>query len=80
MTLRVIDRGRGIGAGDQTLVFDKFRSVRRSATDEPSPDTGLGLAFCRLAVECMGGTITLASEPGVETTFAVVLPAVVPGR
>jgi signal transduction histidine kinase len=80
VTLRVIDRGRGIGAGDQKLVFDKFRSARPSATDEPSPDTGLGLAFCRLAVECMGGTISLASEPGVETTFAVVLPAVVPGR
>ena len=41
----------------------------------PASDTGLGLPFCKLAVERMGGRIALDSEPGVETTFTVVLPA-----
>jgi signal transduction histidine kinase len=42
--------------------------------DDPAADTGLGLPFCKLAVDRMGGRITLASRPG-ETVFAVTLPA-----
>ena len=61
-------------AEDQALIFEKFRSSRRSATEEPADDTGLGLPFCKLAVERMGGRIALASRPG-ETVFAVTLPA-----
>jgi len=49
--------------------------VRRSPSDDPSGDAGLGLAFCRLAVERMGGRITLASTVGVSTVFTVELPA-----
>ena len=37
--------------------------------------TGLGLPFCRLAVERMGGRITLASTVDVSTVFTVELPA-----
>jgi signal transduction histidine kinase len=77
ITLRVTDSGRGIAPEDQALIFEKFRSGRRSAIDEPSLDTGLGLPFCKLAVERMGGRITLASQPG-ETVFAVILPAQAP--
>jgi two-component system OmpR family sensor kinase len=71
----VIDSGRGIAAEDQDAVFERFRSGRRSAVDEPGSDTGLGLPFCKLAVERMGGRIALTSRPG-ETVFAVTLPAV----
>lgn len=74
VTLRVTDSGRGIALEDQELIFERFRSGRRSATDEPAMDTGLGLPFCKLAVERMGGRITLVSEPGM-TVFAVTLPA-----
>jgi signal transduction histidine kinase len=74
VTVRVTDFGRGIAREDQSVIFEKFRSVRRSATDDPAADTGLGLAFCRLAVERMGGEITLRSRPG-KTIFSVTLPA-----
>ena len=40
----------------------------------PRADTGLGLPFCKLAVERMGGRIALTSRPG-ETVFTVTLPA-----
>lgn len=71
--LRVTDFGRGIPEEDQGLIFEKFRSGRRSAIDDPGGDTGLGLPFCRLAVEHMGGRIGVSSRPG-ETIFSVTLP------
>lgn len=74
VTLRVTDFGRGIAEEDLGLIFEKFRSGRRSAIDDPGGDTGLGLPFCRLAVEHMGGRIGVTSRPG-ETIFGVTLPA-----
>jgi signal transduction histidine kinase len=78
VTLRVVDRGQGIRPEDQIRVFDKFRTIRRSPSDDPSTDTGLGLPFCRLAVEHMGGRIGVESVPGAGTTFSVVLPVYAP--
>ena len=36
--------------------------------------TGLGLTFCKLAVEAHGGQIWLESEEGVGSVFAFALP------
>lgn len=72
--LRVIDHGRGIPAAEQGHVFEKFRTARRSPTDDPSGDTGLGLPFCKLALEHMGGRIALRSTPARETVFTITLP------
>jgi signal transduction histidine kinase len=74
VTLSVIDRGYGIAEEDRARIFEKFRSVRRSPSDDPGSDTGLGLPFCKLAVERMGGRIELSSAPGALTVFAVTLP------
>jgi PAS domain S-box-containing protein len=71
-TLRVIDQGRGIREEDRERIFEKFAVIRRSIGD-PSGDTGLGLPFCKLAVERMGGAITLQSGQA-ETVFAVTIP------
>src|SRR6266571_2558 len=65
--LDVIDYGHGIAETEQARVFEKFRTVRRSPSDDPGGDTGLGLPFCRLAVERMGGRIRLTSTPGQST-------------
>jgi signal transduction histidine kinase len=78
VTMSVVDRGYGIPPAEQARVFEKFRAIRRSPADDPSADTGLGLPFCKLAVERMGGRITLTSAPGAETVFAVTLPAHAP--
>jgi signal transduction histidine kinase len=74
ITVGVRDRGRGIAEADHARVFEKFRILRRSASDDPAVDTGLGLPFCKLAVEQMGGHISLTSTPGDFTLFAVTLP------
>jgi signal transduction histidine kinase len=79
VTVRVADHGRGISAEDRTHLFEKFRSVRRSPTGDPTGDTGLGLPFCKLAVEQMGGRLDLTSVLGGETAFAVTLPAQLAG-
>ncbi len=74
VTLSVVDYGHGIPPAQQAQIFEKFSTVRRSPSDAPSTDTGLGLPFCKLAVERMGGEIALVSGPG-ETAFAVTLKA-----
>jgi signal transduction histidine kinase len=38
---------------------------------DSTADTGLGLPFCKLAVERMGGQIVLTSVPDRETVFAI---------
>jgi signal transduction histidine kinase len=75
VALDVIDYGHGIAEADHARIFEKFRTVRRSPSDDPGGDTGLGLPFCKLAVERMGGRITLASASGTSTVFSVTLPA-----
>ncbi len=73
--LRVIDHGRGIAEDDHQRVFEKFASIRRSGDSESSCDTGLGLPFCKLATESMGGEIALSSRPETGTVFSVILPS-----
>ena len=74
VAISVVDHGYGIPEADQGRIFDKFRTVRRSPSDDPGGDTGLGLPFCRLAVERMEGRISLESTPE-ETVFTIILPS-----
>jgi signal transduction histidine kinase len=75
LALQVIDHGRGIAWDDQARVFEKFASIRRGDQHEPSSDTGLGLPFCKLATERMGGEVSLKSHPEIGTVFTVTLPS-----
>nr|WP_029434012.1 ATP-binding protein [Blastococcus sp. URHD0036] len=73
LTLRVSDTGVGIPAGDLPYVFERFHrgSDSRARSRE---GTGLGLALVAELVALHGGTATVASEPGVGSTFTVRLP------
>ena len=71
--LRVEDSGIGIPREDHERVFESFTQVDGDATREFG-GTGLGLAITRSVVELMGGTVRLASELGVGSTFTVTLP------
>ncbi|MFP5310581.1 MAG: ATP-binding protein [Actinomycetes bacterium] len=68
--LAVRDTGCGIRPADLPRVFDEFFT-----TKEESQGTGLGLPISERLVAAVGGTITVASEVGVGTTFVVSLPA-----
>jgi PAS domain S-box-containing protein len=71
----VRDDGRGIPEAEQQFIFDKFSRVR--TPDDESKGLGLGLTFCRLAVEGHGGRIWVESEVGVGSTFYFTLPVAV---
>lgn len=77
LLLQVSDTGMGISPQDQAKLFTPFTQASAS-TARTHGGTGLGLAICRLLVECMNGQISLASSPGVGTTFSVELP-LIPG-
>jgi two-component system, NtrC family, sensor histidine kinase KinB len=70
--VRVADSGPGIPAHMQRQIFDKFSRVKYH--DAPK-GVGLGLAFCRLAVEAHGGQIWVDSEPGQGSVFSFTIPA-----
>jgi signal transduction histidine kinase len=70
IAIRVVDHGRGIPEADQAGIFEKFKTMRGDQT----ADTGLGLPFCKLAVERMQGHIALRSAPSTGTAFIVTLP------
>jgi PAS domain S-box-containing protein len=69
--LWVRDNGPGIPAVDRERIFDKY--ARLQSKDGPK-GFGLGLAFCRLAVEKHGGRIWVDSENQVGSTFHFLLP------
>lgn len=71
VVVQVHDQGPGIRKRDQKIIFDKFTRVRRSHTIK---GLGLGLAFCRLAIEAHGGEIWVESEIRKGSTFFFSLP------
>ncbi|GAA0507568.1 sensor histidine kinase [Deinococcus depolymerans] len=68
----VRDDGEGIPADDIPNLFAAFEQSR--LTLHGRFDTGMGLAFCKLAVEEHGGTIRVESERGKGATFIFTLP------
>lgn len=70
--LKVADTGPGIAAEDLPRVFGRFFRADPSRTG--AGNAGLGLAISKAIVEAHGGTIEVASEENVGTTFTVRLP------
>jgi len=71
LQVAVSDNGPGIPPEDQARIFEKFERVQSQG---PPKGLGLGLAFCRLAVEAHGGRIWVESRPGQGSTFYFTLP------
>ncbi len=76
LLLCVEDSGIGIPEGAQAALFQPFRQAD-ATTARRFGGTGLGLAIVRHLAGLMGGTITLASRPGVGSTFTLRLPAAI---
>jgi signal transduction histidine kinase len=72
-SIAVIDEGPAVPPEQRTRIFEPFRADRlqRCAADESS---GLGPAFCRLAVEAQGGAIRIEDGMPRGNVFVVELP------
>jgi PAS domain S-box-containing protein len=73
VSVSVSDTGPGISPRDQRAIFEKFARIHR---DGRPKGLGLGLAFCRLAIEAHEGSIWVESEEGKGSTFTFTLPLV----
>ncbi|TVP66076.1 MAG: hybrid sensor histidine kinase/response regulator [Leptolyngbya sp. LCM1.Bin17] len=78
ITLTVADTGVGIDADHLPHIFEAFRQIDQTIRRRNS-GTGLGLAIIHSLVSLMGGRITVDSQPGQGTTFAVHLPRQIQG-
>jgi signal transduction histidine kinase len=67
----VKDTGPGIAPHDHRRIFERFARLHRGDT---AKGLGLGLAFCRLAVEAHDGQIWVDSDVGRGATFSFTLP------
>jgi signal transduction histidine kinase/ActR/RegA family two-component response regulator len=73
LVIEVADTGLGIPRDRLEAMFEKFTQAD-AAVARRFGGTGLGLSICRELCQLMGGTVTVASEPGAGTVFTVRLP------
>ncbi len=69
----VSDTGEGIPSEAFAHIFEKFGQVA-SRHGGRTMSTGLGLTFCKLAVEAHGGFIGVESVPNAGSTFSFTTP------
>lgn len=69
LEIEIADTGCGIPEEDLGRIFDPFFT-----TKPPGKGTGLGLSLCHGIITRLGGTITVQSELGKGSVFAIKLP------
>jgi two-component system phosphate regulon sensor histidine kinase PhoR len=77
----VSDDGIGVPEAHQSRIFERFYKVDRSRardrdTERLGGSAGLGLAIVRHIAEAHGGSVGLASEEGVGSSFWIEVPAI----
>jgi signal transduction histidine kinase len=82
LVLSVADTGVGIPEQDREVIFEKFRQSSATIGDNnltrEYTGSGLGLSIVRELCRLLGGDISVQSELGRGSTFAVVLPWTLP--
>ncbi|MCW3785735.1 sensor histidine kinase [Plebeiibacterium sediminum] len=69
---KIKDQGPGITKEMQSKIFDRYKSGDQA--DQSLRSTGLGLAFCKLAIEAHGGSIAVHSNFGDGAEFQILIP------
>jgi signal transduction histidine kinase len=73
IVIAVADSGEGIEAAQLPHIFERFYQVRQKGTPRRY-GTGLGLALVKEIVAAHRGEVSVTSEPGIGTTFTILLP------
>jgi len=74
--IAVRDNGPGIDPAFRERIFGAFQRLH----GREFPTNGLGLTFCRKAIERQGGRMWVESTPGAGSTFYFTLPILPPGE
>jgi len=70
--VEVLDNGPGVPDEYKEHIFDRFTRIPGQKAQRRS--TGLGLTFCKLAIESHGGRIWIEDNPGGGSIFSFTLP------
>lgn len=71
--LTVSDTGNGIPTDELERIFDRYTQFTRK-TGREGGGAGLGLAYCKLAIDSFHGMIWAESEAGEGSGFVILLP------
>lgn len=70
LQISIADSGPGVPAADRQRIFDKFAQLNTKTRR----GKGLGLTFCKMAVEVHGGLLTVEDSPLGGALFRLALP------
>jgi signal transduction histidine kinase len=73
VVIAVVDHGIGIAREEQARIFERFHRVGSGLVHEVK-GSGLGLSLVQHILQVHGGRVTVESEPGKGSTFALHLP------
>ncbi len=73
LTFRVNDTGIGMSEEVLARVFEAFEQAHPPLDPRSVGGTGLGLAICRQLTLLLGGQLTVDSQPGLGSSFALTL-------
>lgn len=69
---QVSDTGKGIAPDDQPFIFEPF--YQTEGNTNVVAGTGLGLPICLRLTHLMNGTLRMVSEPGLGSSFSLIVP------
>lgn len=76
VVFEVRDRGRGIPAGEERRIFERFYRCAREGTEgERIEGAGLGLAVVRAVAQAHGGRVEAETRPGGGARIALRIPS-----
>jgi len=75
---RVRDQGPGVPEPSRQRIFEKYVQLESEARLHGRASRGLGLAFCKVAIEAHGGSIWMDEAEGGGSCFNVSLPQILP--
>jgi signal transduction histidine kinase len=80
LLFKVRDRGPGVPFAFRSKIFDQYVQLDRDRQKHARGGRGVGLAFCRLAIEAHGGQIWVENNPPTGSAFCFWIPTAADGR